>query len=149
MRYPGDRHVWLLFGNWRCEPYMRGTFIEKKNQNARSFILSHTCKLNQQKQWDVVSQAVANMYPSNSYDFFPVCLLLTSQETLYNLNIVLSFYPPFEPISTFFTIACLKYNTHASAARFPNQREETFQWPSFENTTYKLCDRNITNWLES
>ena len=27
---------------------------EKKNQNARSFFLSHTSKLDQQKQWDVV-----------------------------------------------------------------------------------------------
>ena len=36
--------------------------------------------------------------------FFPVCLLLTNHETLYNKNIVRSFYPPCEPITTPFTI---------------------------------------------
>ena len=36
--------------------------------------------------------------------FFPVCLLVTNHETLYNINIVLSFHPPGEPITTLFTI---------------------------------------------
>ena len=31
--------------------------------------------------------------------YFPYFLLLTNQETLYNLNIVLSFHPSFEPIT--------------------------------------------------
>ena len=35
--------------------------------------------------------------------FFPVCLLLTNHETLYNINIVLSFQSPGEPITTPFT----------------------------------------------
>ena len=35
--------------------------------------------------------------------FFPVCLLLTNHETLYNINIVLSFHPPGEQITTLFT----------------------------------------------
>ena len=35
--------------------------------------------------------------------FFPVCLLLTNHETLYNINIVLSFHPPGKPITTLFT----------------------------------------------
>ena len=38
---------------------------------------------------------------SNKYDFFPVCILLTNHETLYNLNIVLSFHQPLEPINAF------------------------------------------------
>ena len=36
--------------------------------------------------------------------FFPVSLLLTNHETLYNINIVLSFHQPGEPITTLFTI---------------------------------------------
>ena len=36
--------------------------------------------------------------------FFPVFLLLTNHETLYNINIVLIFHPPGEPITTLFTI---------------------------------------------
>ena len=36
--------------------------------------------------------------------FFPVCLLLTNHETLYNINIVLRFHPHCEPITTAFTI---------------------------------------------
>ena len=36
--------------------------------------------------------------------FFPVCLLLTNHKTLYNINIVLSFHPAGEPITTPFTI---------------------------------------------
>ena len=35
---------------------------------------------------------------------FPVCLLLTNYETFYNINFVLSFHPPCEPITTPFTI---------------------------------------------
>ena len=48
-----------------------------------------------------------NIYPSNKYEFFPVILLLTNHEALYNLNIVLSFHPHFEPIIAFFTITGL------------------------------------------
>ena len=36
--------------------------------------------------------------------FFPVCLLLTNHETLYNKNIVRSFYPPCDATITLFTI---------------------------------------------
>ena len=36
--------------------------------------------------------------------FLPVCLLLTNHETLYNINIVLSFHPPGELITTLFTV---------------------------------------------
>ena len=61
----------------------------KKYQNAMSFSLSHTSNLYQQKKFDVVSKNAANIYPSNKYDLFPICLLLTNHETLYNLNIVI------------------------------------------------------------
>ena len=33
--------------------------------------LSHTSKLNQQKQLDVVSKSTAKMYSSNKYNIFP------------------------------------------------------------------------------
>ena len=71
------------------------------------FFLSNTSKLNQQKQLNVVSKKGTNIYPSNKYDFFPVILLLTNHKTLYNSNIVLTFHPPFEPITALFTISGL------------------------------------------
>ena len=63
---------------------MRGNFIGKKKQNARSFFLRHTSKRNQQKQLNVASKGAANIYPSYKIDFFPVILLLTNHEALYN-----------------------------------------------------------------
>ena len=89
-------------------PTWEENFIEKKKyQNAMSFFLCHTSKINQRQQWYVVSKSAANIYPSNKYDFFPVTLLLTNHETLYNLNIVLNFHPSFEPITAFLTITRL------------------------------------------
>ena len=79
MRYHGDHHVLPLFGPWRWAPYMRGNFHWKKYQCARSIFLSHTSKLNQQKQWDVVSKSTA---------YISVVLLLTNHETPYNLKIL-------------------------------------------------------------
>ena len=58
-------------------------------------------------QCDAVPNSAANIYPSNKYDFFPVILSLTNHETLYNLNIVLSFHPPFKPMTALFTITGL------------------------------------------
>ena len=90
MRYHGDHHdhhVLPLFGPWRWAPYMRGKFHWEKYQYARSFFLSHTSKLNQQKQWDVVSKSTTKIYPSNKYNF-SIVLLLTNHETLYNLKIL-------------------------------------------------------------
>ena len=55
-------------------------------------------------QCDAASNSAANIYPSDKYDFFPVILSLTNHETPYNLNIVLSFHPPFEPMTALFTI---------------------------------------------
>ena len=75
---------------------MRGKFPLTKYQNESSFFLSHTSKPNQQKQ------RAANTYPFNKYDFFPIILLLTNHEELFNLNIVLSLHPPFEPIGAFY-----------------------------------------------
>ena len=53
-----------------------------------------------------------NICPSDRYDFFLVIflviLLLTNHEALYNLNTVLSFHPPFEPITVFLTITGLR-----------------------------------------
>ena len=72
----------------------------EKKQNARSFFLSHNSKLNQQKQWDVVSKSTAKIYPSNKYNIFPSCIIDQSWNTLQLKNIVLSFHPPFEPITT-------------------------------------------------
>ena len=52
------------------------------------FFLSHNSKMNQQKQCDVISNITANIYLSNKYEFFPICLLLTNHETLYSLKIL-------------------------------------------------------------
>ena len=87
-------------------PTLTENFIEKKPK-LQGLFLSHTSKPNQQKQRDVVSKRAAKIYPSNKYDNFPVILLLTNHEALYNLNIVLSFHQPFEPISAPFTITGL------------------------------------------
>ena len=84
---------------------LHGRNISLKNQNARSFFLSHTCKLNQQTHWGVVSKKVQQIY--NKYDFFSENILLTNHETLYYLDIVLSFYRPFEPSTALFTITGL------------------------------------------
>ena len=70
----------------------------KKYQNARYYFRSPTSKLNQQEQSDVVSKSTV---PSNRYNIFPIILLLANSETPYNLNIVLSFHPPLEPITAF------------------------------------------------
>ena len=107
MRCHGDRHVLPLFGPWRWAPYMRGNFHWKKYQNARSSFLSHTSKLNQQKQWDAVSKSTAKIYPSNKYNIFPSFIIDQSGNTLQLKNIVLSFHPPFEPISALFTFTGL------------------------------------------
>ena len=107
MRYHGDHHVLPLFGPWRWAPYMRGNFHWKKYQNARSFFLSHTSKLNQQKQWEAVSKSTAKIYPSNKYNIFPSFIIDQSWNTLQLKNIVLSFHPPFEPISALFTFTGL------------------------------------------
>ena len=107
MRYHGDHHVLPLFGPWRWAPYMRGNFHWEKYQNARSFFLSHTSKLNQQKQWNVASKSTAKIYPSNKYNIFPSFIIDQSWNTLQLKNIVLSFHPPFEPISALFTFTGL------------------------------------------
>ena len=52
---------------------------------------------------DAVSKSTAKIYPSNKYNIFPLILLLTNHEKPYNLNIVLSFHPPFKPITAIFT----------------------------------------------
>ena len=61
-----------------------------------------TGQLKQQKQWDVVSKSTPKIY-----NIFAVVLLLSNHETPYNLDSVLSFHPPFEPILALFTIAGL------------------------------------------
>ena len=104
MRYPGDRHVLPLFGPWRWAPYMRGKFYWKKYQNTRSFFLSHTSKLYQHKQWNVVPKGTAKIDPSNKYNIFPSFIIDQSWNTLQLKNIVLSFHPPFEPITALLNI---------------------------------------------
>ena len=107
MRYPGDRHVLPLFGPWRWAPYVRGKFYWKKYQNTRSFFLSHTSKLYQHKQWNVVPKGTAKIDPSNKYNIFPSFIIDQSWNTLQLKNIVLSFHPPFEPITALFTFTGL------------------------------------------
>ena len=88
-------------------PTLEENSTEKKYLNARSFFLSHTSKRNQQKQWDVVSKITAKIYPSNKYNIFPSFIIDQSWNTLQLKNIVLSFHPPFEPITALFTITGL------------------------------------------
>ena len=114
MRYPGDRHVLPLFGPWRWAPYMRGKIYWKKSQNARSFFLSHTTKLNQQKQWDVVSKSTAKIDPSNKYNIFPSFIIDQSWNTLQlkilcwaSTHLLSQPHPPFEPITALFTFTGL------------------------------------------
>ena len=129
MRYHGDHHVLPLFGPWRWAPYMRGNFHWKKYQNARSFFLSHTSKLNQQKQWEVVSKSTAKIYPSNKYNILPSFIIDQSWNTLQLKNIVLSFHPPFEPISALFTFTGLW--PEMLAARAPQAKKHAI-WNRFE-----------------
>ena len=51
------------------------------------------------------------MYPSNKYDLFHVIILLTNYESLYNLNIVLSFHPPYKPITALLHLQVCDLNT--------------------------------------
>ena len=81
----------------------------EKIPNCKVFFLSNTSKPNQQKQRDVVLKSAANIYPPIKYDFFPVILLLTNHEALFNLGIVLSFHPPFEPISALLQLQLISY----------------------------------------
>ena len=59
----------------------------------------------------------------NKYDFFSENILLTNHETLYYLDIVLSFYRPFEPSTALFTITGL--------------------WPKKQTPFYKNDQRNL------
>ena len=86
---------------------MRGKFYWKKYQNTRSFFLSHTSKLYQHKQWNVVPKGTAKIDPSNKYNIFPSFIIDQSWNTLQLKNIVLSFHPPFEPITALFTFTGL------------------------------------------
>ena len=131
MRYHGDHHVLPLFGPWRWAPYMRGNFHWKKYQNARSFFLSHTSKLNQQKQWEAVSKSTAKIYPSNKYNIFPSFIIDQSWNTLQLKNIVLSFHPPFEPISALFTFTGLwpKTKTMAHGSQIVRAKENLLVEP--------------------
>ena len=80
---------------------------EKSTRMQGPFFLSHTTKLNQQKQWDVVPKSTAKIDPSNKYNIFPSFIIDQPWNTLQLKNIVLSFYPPFEPITALFTFTGL------------------------------------------
>ena len=58
-------------------PTLEEHFIEKKNQNARSFFLSHICKLNKKN-----SEILLLTNIDNKFDIFPLCISLTNPETL-------------------------------------------------------------------
>ena len=63
-----------MFHNWFApeggHPTWEENLIEKISK-CKVLFLSHTRKLNQQKQHNVVSKSTENIYPSNRYDFFP------------------------------------------------------------------------------
>ena len=54
----------------------------EKNTRMQGPFLSHTSKLNQQNQWDVVSKSTAKIYPSNKYNVFPSFIIDQSWNTL-------------------------------------------------------------------
>ena len=59
MRYPGDRHVYHFLAPGDGHPTWEEHFIKKSK--CKVFFLSHTCKLNQQTHWGVVSKSAANI----------------------------------------------------------------------------------------
>ena len=73
----------------------------KNTRMQGHFFLSHTSRLNQQKQWDVVPKSTAKIDPSNQYNIFPSFIIDQSWNTLQVKNIVLSFHQTFEPITAF------------------------------------------------
>ena len=84
-------------------PHMRGNFIEKKYQTARSFFLHQINLIN--KNSETSFQNVQQIFIHFINIIFSVILLLSNHEALYNFkNIVLSF---FKPINALFTITCL------------------------------------------
>ena len=99
---------------------------------------------------DVVSKSAGNIYPSGKYDVFPKIVLLTNHETLYNLDIVLSCHPPFEPIIALFTITGLwlkikvskgakirnRYNQVPHLAQDTNGKVTNSQLDTTNDTTY-------------
>ena len=60
-----------------------GTLHERKN-SIEKIPECHPSKLHQQKQRDVISNCAGKIYPSSTYDLFPVVLLLTNHESPYN-----------------------------------------------------------------
>ena len=121
MRYPGDRLVLPLFGPWRWAPYTRGKFYWKKYQNARSFFLSHTTKLNQQKQWDVVPKSTAKIDPSNKYNIFPSFIIDQSWNTLQLKETKSATMNMFRKIFFSFNLICkrrIKLNFHNKSVHY-------------------------------
>ena len=70
-------------------------------------------------------KSTAKIYPSNKYNIFPSFIIDQSWNTLQLKNIVLSFHPPFEPISALFTLTGL--------------------WPKITITVYPLAVFNHNN----
>ena len=69
---------------------MEKRFIDNIIKIQGHFLLSHKCKLDQQKQRYAVSKFATNVFPSSKYDFLTQCLLLTSNHgTVCSLDIVL------------------------------------------------------------
>ena len=68
--------------------------FEIKYQNTRSFLKATPVNLKSVATYSCILNMI----------FFPVCLLLTNHETLYNIIIVLSFHPSCEPITPPFII---------------------------------------------
>ena len=123
---------------------MRGKFYWKKYQNARSFFLSHTSKLNQQKKRDVVSKSTAKIYPSNKYNIFPSFIIDQSWNTSQLKNIVLGFHPPFEPITALFTVTGLWPYLHFSYV-IGDFSELTLRWIKSEIIFCSLSFWSISN----
>ena len=117
MRYPGDWFYHFMSPEGG-HPTWEEHFIEKKIKMKGPFFLA--TPVNQiDKSSEMLFQHLQQIYIGLINMIFPLCLLLTNHETLYNLNIVLSFHPPLEPISAL--------NNYRSVASSTNSRQLLIQ----------------------
>ena len=78
--------MFTLFGPWN-----ERKISLKKYQNARVFSKPHQLTYSTKAVKCCFKKSAANIYPSSKYEKFPVILLLTNHETIFYINIMLSF----------------------------------------------------------
>ena len=101
MRYHGDHHVLPLLAPEGGHPTWEDTFIKNTKMQGPFFLATPVNVINISS--DMLFQKVQQIYTR----LVNMNLLLTKYETLFNINIVPSFHPPFEPINNLFTVTGL------------------------------------------